>query len=446
VHGAPQKESKGDGAVNLLVLGLNHRTAPLDLREKLTIDKEQLASSLDFLSKYVGQGVILSTCNRLEVYTYDNADAGLVSKIKGFLAAYSKVESAQLETHLYQHWDGDCAQHLFRVASGLDSMVAGERQILGQVRAAFSIASQQGHIRGPLSRLFHQAMRVGRRVHRSTNIGSYSRSVSRAGVQLARNLLGDLSQQQALVIGAGDAGRLVARALADAGIRKVLVTNRTYWRAQDLARELGGVAVPFEELTNQLINADVVISSTGSPGYVLDRSVVQEAMQYRSQRPLLLIDIAVPRDIEPSAGQLPGVQLYDVDDLQTVAEADAEGLQRDIAWAEEIVAEETQKFRDWWEGLDAASLVALIRQQAEKVRQREVARTINKLKDQWPADGAEPALDQLALNLDAMTSALVKKLLHHPTVFLKETRDPAHHELARRLFSVDGGSRKRGRK
>jgi glutamyl-tRNA reductase len=432
--------------VNLLVLGLNHRTAPLDLREKLTIEKEQLASSLDFLSQYVGQGVVLSTCNRLEVYTFNQTDADLVSKVGNFLMAHSGVESSQLERHLYQHRDGECARHLFRVASGLDSMVAGERQILGQVRAAFSVASQHGYIKGPLSRLFHQAMRVGRRVHRITNIASYSRSVSRAGVQLARNLLGDLSQQQALVVGAGDAGRLVARALADAGVRKVAVTNRTHWRAQDLARDLGGRAVPFEELTSQLIDADVVISSTGSPGYVLDRAMVQEAMQYRNGRPLLLIDIAVPRDIDPLAGQLVGVELYDVDDLQMVAETDVEGLQRDIVWAEEIVAEETQKFLDWWEGLDAESLIASIRQRAEKVRQAEVARTLNKLKDQWPADGAEPELDQIALHLDAMTSALVKKLLHHPTVFLKETRDPMHQELARQLFNVGGGGRRRGRK
>ena len=432
--------------VNLLVLGLNHRTAPLDLREKLTIEKERLASSLDFLAQYVGQGVVLSTCNRLEVYTFNHVDIDLVSKVGGFLMAYSGVESSQLERHLYQHRDGDCTRHLFRVASGLDSMVAGERQILGQVRAAFSVASQHGYIKGPLSRLFHQAMRVGRRVHRSTNIGSYSRSVSRAGVQLARNLLGDLSQKQALVVGAGDAGRMVARALADAGVRNIVVTNRTHWRAQDLARELGGRAVPFEELARQLIDADVVISSTGSPGYVLDQAMVQEAMQYRNGRPLLLIDIAVPRDIDPLAGQLPGVELYDIDNLQMVAEADAEGLQRDIAWAEEIVAEETQRFLDWWEGLDAESLIASIRQRAEKVRQAEVARTLNKLKDQGTAKGAEPGLDQFALHLDAMTSALVKKLLHHPTVFLKDTRDPAHQELARQLFNVDGGGRRRGRK
>lgn len=432
--------------MNLLVLGLNHRTAPLELRERLTIDQEQLAPSLGFLSRYVGQGVVLSTCNRLEVYTFDSENADLVSKVSDFLAAYSGVESSQLETHFYQHRDSDCARHLFRVASGLDSMVAGERQILGQVRAAFSVASQHGYIRGPLSRLFHQAMRVGRRVHRDTSIGSHSRSVSRAGVQLARNLLGDLSQQQALLVGAGDAGRLVARALSDAGVRKVVVTNRTHWRAQDLARALGGRAVPFEELTSQLKDADLVISSTGSPGYVLDRPIVQEAMARRGGRPLLLIDIAVPRDIEPTAGQLEGVQLYDIDGLQMVAEADAEGLQRNIAWAEEIVAEETQKFLDWWEGLDAASLVASIRQRAEKVRQREVARTLNKLKDQQPASVTEDELDQLALHLDAMTSALVKKLLHHPTVFLKGTRDPARQELARQLFNVDGRGRRRGRK
>ena len=423
--------------MNLLVLGLNHRTAPLDLRERLTLEKDQLAPSLELLSQYVEHGVILSTCNRLEVYVFDRNDIDLVGRVGAFLTAYSGVEGSQLESHLYQLQHGDCAGHLFRVSGGLDSMVVGERQVLGQVRAAFSQASGQGYVRGSLSRLFHQALRVGRRIHRETNIGSHSRSVSRAGVQLARGILGDLSRQRALVIGAGDAGRLVAQALVDAGVRQMVVTNRTAWRAEDLARELGGVAVPFDELPSQLAEADMVISSTGSPGYVLDQAAVRLAIQRREHRPLLLIDIAVPRDIDPRSAELDGVQLYDIDGLQMVAETDALSLDQAVAQAEAIAAEETAKFLSWWERMDVVPLIAALRGQAEEIRRAEVARTMRKLEKRWPLDEDGAGPDQLAPYLEAMTSALVKKLLHDPTIHLKETRDPGEQQAVRQLFSLD---------
>ena len=430
--------------MSLLALGLNHRTAPLDLRERLTIDKEGQEAALELLSRHVAQGVVLSTCNRLEVYTFDDDDADLVDRLVDFLTAQSGVSGAELAPHLYQHWGDRCARHLFQVACGLDSMVVGERQVLGQVRAAFSVASQGGYVRGPLSRLFHQAFRVARHIHRDTNIGSHSRSVSQAGVQLARGLLGDLSRHRALVIGAGDAGRLVAQALADAGVREIVVTNRTRWRAEDLARELGGVAAPFEELPRLLVDADVVISSTGSPGYVLDRAMTRRAVHLRAGRPLLLIDIAVPRDIDPGAADLEGVRLYDIDDLQMLSEGDAAALERDLAWAREIVEQETRNFREWWDSLDVVPLIALLRTRAEEVRQAEVARTVARLQGQWPDDAGA-----LARHLDGLTQALVKKLLHNPTVFLRDSRDPDQQQLVRRLFNLDnleGGTGRRGRK
>jgi glutamyl-tRNA reductase len=407
----------------------------------LSIEKEQLRPSLGLLSQYVQQGVLLSTCNRLEVYSYDDDDTDLIDRLGQFLTACSGVPRRDLDPHIYQHHDQDCARHLFRVASGLDSMVVGEHQVLGQVRTAFSVASEGGYVRGPLSRLFHQALRVARYIHRDTSIGSHSRSVSRAGVQLARGLLGDLAQKRALVIGAGDAGRLVAQALADAGVREIVVTNRTYWRAEDLAKELGGVAAPFDELPQQLNQADVVISSTGSPGYVLDRTTVQNAMQRRQERPLLLIDIAVPRDIDPGVSDLDGVQLYDIDALQRISETDAASLEKDIAWAEEIVEQETLKFQEWWSSLDVLTLIASIRERAEGIRRAEVSKTLGKLKGQFPDDP-----DELGSYLDAMTTALVKKLLHHPTVFLKEARDPAQQQMVRQIFNLDGGLRRRGRR
>ena len=424
--------------MSLLVLGLNHRTAALDLRERLTIEKEQLAPSLEFLSQYVEHGVIVSTCNRLEIYTYDRQVAYLVQRIGDFLTASSGVAGTDLEEHLYQMEGEECARHLFRVAAGLDSMVVGERQVLGQLRSAFSTASVEGYARGPLSRLFHQALRTGRRVHRETDISSHSRSVSQAAVQLARGILGDLAQSRALVIGAGDAGRLVARSLSDAGIRRATVVNRTHWRAEQLAEELGGVAAPFDDLAGELAEADVVISSSGSPGYLLEVDMVREAMRSRPDRPLLIVDIAVPRDVDPCVAELEGVQLYDIDSLQMVAETDVAALRQAIDSAQLIVDEETNRFTDWWERLDAVPLVANIRRNAEEIRRQELAKTWRKLVDNWPLENSEAGRDRLAGQLDAMTSAIIKKLLHHPTLYLKELKDPAQQDFVRHIFNLDG--------
>ncbi|MBM3942098.1 MAG: glutamyl-tRNA reductase [SAR202 cluster bacterium] len=428
--------------MSFLVLGLNHRTAPLELRERLAVEKEQLGPSLEQLRQYAGQGVVLSTCNRLEVYSFGdaNGEAEGSAQLRRFLSDNSGVSDGELAPHLYSYQEGDCVRHLFRVAAGLDSMVVGERQILGQVRSAFSVASQQQPVGGPLSRLFHQALRAGRRVHRETAIGGNSRSVSRAAVELARRRLGDLASRRVLVIGAGDAGRLVAQALADAGARQIVVTNRTHSRAEELARDLGGVSAPFADLPQQLIEADVVISSTGAPGYVLDRAGIVQAVRQRDGKPLLLIDIAVPRDIDPDAAGLPQVQLYDIDALQSVAEVSSPdgGLGQDVAHAERIVAEETERFLEWWRSMDAVPVIAAVRQQAEALRHAEVERTLRILERHWRQDGTQPEMDHLARRLDAMTTALVNKLLHYPTVRLKEMDDTARQELARQLFNLDG--------
>ena len=429
--------------MSLLVLGLNHRTASLDVREKLTIEREQLSQALGLLGDYAPQGVILSTCNRMEVYTYaDDRSAegmGLPAYVGNFLSAVSGIPGHELREHLYQHHEDECARHLFRVTSGLDSMVVGERQILGQVRTAFSVASDTGSARGPLSGLFHQALRTARQVHRETNIGNHSRSVSQAAVQLARGILGGLSDRRVLVVGAGDAGRLVAQALSDAGARRITVSNRTQWRAEELAKELGGVSAPFDDLALNLAEADVVISSTGSPGFVVNRDMVSTAMHGRNGQPLLLVDIAVPRDIDPSAAGLEGVEVYDIDSLQMLAETSRESIQDALQRSEEIVEERTRQFREWWDSLDVVPLIASIRTQAETIRRQEVAKTLSRTSDQWEGDPEE-----LAAHLDAMTQALVKKLLHQPTRFLKENREAASQKLARQILDFDGGSRRRG--
>ncbi len=441
--------------MTLVVLGLNHRTAPIELREKLTIDPDRLPAALNDLAGRVAPGVILSTCNRLEIYILINAltgdssaDPGPLRQLQEFVADYFGVPPADLLSYCYHHREGDCVKHLFRVASGLDSMVVGEWEILGQVRAAFSIASELGNVRGPLSRLFHQALRVGRRVHHAANIGSglgdyRRRSVSQVGVHLAHRLLGDLSQRQVLLIGAGNAGQLAGRALVAAGAGNLVVTNRTYGRAESLSSELGGVAAPFEQLAQTLVASDAVISTTASPDYLLRRPEVQEVMERRGGRPLLLIDVAVPRDIEPAVGLLEGVNLCDIDGLRATSEAGNADMGPETAQAEELVAGEAATFMEWWESLDAISAIAAIREYAENLRQAEVNRTMGKLRSQRVAgrhsgNDTDAALESLATHLDAMTAALVKKLLHHPTVFLREAKDPVRQQMTLEMFNLDG--------
>ncbi len=426
--------------MSLLVLGLDHRTAPVEMRERLSVERDQLPDALAQLSEYVPQSVIVSTCNRTEVYTYDSDDIDLVGRVGNFLIGYSGVPGAELERHIYQLWEADCVSHLFRVAGGLESMIVGERQILGQVRAAFSVASQAGHVKSPLTRVFHDALRAGRRVHRETNIGQHSRSVSRAAVQLARGLFDRLDNRRALVIGAGDAGRMVARALADAGVQQITVANRTQWRAEELARDLGGVAVPFNEMGSALADADLVISSTGSPGYVVDRAMVSGAMNARTiDAPVMLIDIAVPRDIDPAVADFDNVQLFDIDALSQVAEVSLDGLQGEVGKASKVIDAELSRFSEWWNSSDSMELVVSLRRRADEVRREEVARTLRMMGED--EDG------ELAERLDAMTNALVKKLLHQPTVQLRSGDNTTDYRVARRLFGQDdNGGKRRGRR
>ncbi len=422
--------------MSLLVLGLDHRTAPVELRERLSVERDQLPDALAQLAEYVPQSVIVSTCNRTEVYTYDPDDIGLVGRVGDFLIGYSGVPGDELERHIYQIWEGDCVSHLFRVASGLESMIVGERQILGQVRAAFSVASQGGYTKSPLTRVFHDALRAGRRVHRETNIGQHSRSVSRAAVQLARGLFDRLDERRALVIGAGDAGRMVARALSDAGVRQITVVNRTHWRAEDLARDLGGVATPFANLGDALTEADLVISSTGSPGYVVDEAMVEDAITRRvGDEPIMLIDIAVPRDVEPSVGDLDRARLFDIDALAQVAEVSLDGLDDEVQKAGKLVDAELTRFSEWWHSSDAMELVVGMRRRADKVRREEVSRTLRML--------GEDEEGEMAERLHAMSNALVKKLLHRPTVELRSGDNTTDYRVARRLFGNDDDRRSR---
>jgi len=315
---------------------------------------------------------------------------------------------------------------LFRVAAGLDSMVVGESEILGQVRDAYGAASSAGLARGTLARLFHHALRVGKRARRETGIGRNALSVSRAAVELARHALGDLRDKRVLVVGLGDAGRLAAQALSDAGATDITVTNRTYQRAADMASQLGGRAVPFNGLGDMMEEADIVVSATGSPGYLITPEMVAQA-RVGNDRPLFLIDIAVPRDIDPAVKAFSGVHLYDIDDLETVAEANRRQRGQEAQKVEAIVEQEVGQFMGWLSSLEVVPTVAALRESADNLRVRELARVMKRL----------PDLDEEEQRrLTAFSKALVKKLMHQPIASLKEKRNATYTQAARELFDL----------
>ena len=414
--------------MEFLVVGLNHRTAPLEIRERLTVTKAQLPEALEAMGSRVSQGVILCTCNRSEIYTL-GPEHHLKESLDEFLVDYFDVALTEVDRYLYSYRHEECVRHLFRVASSLDSMIMGEGQILRQVRDAFDTAANANTVKGPLSRLFHQALRVGKRVRRDTSISRNALSVSRTCVELARRLLGDLGQLRVMVIGTGDAGKLAARALKESGVNEVVVTNRTYERAVELAHELAGEAVPFQDMSAILKDMDIVISSTGSPGYVLEAGMVREAMSFRPERSLCLIDIAVPRDIDPAAVQLNNVFLYDVDDLQAVSDTNRLEREREAQWAEEIVTDEVEQFLDWYRTLDVIPTITALRTRAEEMREREMAKLLRQLDHKLTSREVEA--------METMTRAIVKKLLHSPTAYLKEHRSPDKLQMARELFNLE---------
>ena len=418
--------------MEFLVVGLNHRTAPVEIRERLALNKEQLPDALNAMSNHGVGGVILSTCNRSEFYTLDTAEdssqAG-ADRVKRFLVERFGISLLDVDRYLYVYRGYECIHHLFRVSSSLDSMILGEEQIIGQVRDAYESATiAGGTAQGPMAQLFQQALRVGRRVRRETGISRNALSVSRACVDMAKSVLGDLSDRRVLVVGAGEAGELAAEVLSLSGVRDITVTNRTYQRAEELAANLSAQALPFDGMPKALQESDIVIGCTGSPGYVLQADLIGDTMAARPDRPLFLIDIAVPRDIDPDAAQVQNVFLNDVDDLESATQAAREKKAQEAEWAEALATDESQQFRQWCLDLEALPTVIELRHRADQVRSFELHKTMRKLNGQ---------LDEAALeSLDAMTRAIVNKILHDPTMFLKERKGPEELKVARDIFRL----------
>ena len=421
--------------MEFLVVGLNHRTAPVEVRERLSLNKEQLPEALSAMNEHGASGVILSTCNRSEFYTLDlpenpstEGPKSGADRVKDFLVERFGISLLDVDRYLYVYRGYDCIHHLFRVASSLDSMILGEEQIIGQVRDAYETATAAGTAQGPLAQLFQQALRIGRRVRRETGISRNALSVSRACVEMAKSVLGDLSRRRVLVVGAGEAGELAAEVLSLSGVTDITVTNRTFQRAEELAANLSALAIPFNGMPKALRESDIVIGCTGSPGYVLEAGLISDTMAVRPDRPLLLIDIAVPRDIDPQAAQVQNVYLNDVDDLESASQASREKKAKEAEWAEELTTDEAQQFRQWCLDLEALPTVIELRNRADQVRSLELHKTVRKLNGQLDAAALE--------SLDAMTRAIVNKLLHDPTMFLKERKGPEELQVAREIFRL----------
>ena len=413
------------------VIGVNHRTAPIEQREPLAFSSAELPAALTRLRVDAGGGVILSTCNRTELYVATAADAGQGEALIGLLMSLKRLQESIYPGRFYLLRHDEAVRHLYRVASGIDSLVLGEAQILGQVREALAAANKAGSLNGLLSRLFHTAIAVGKRARSETHISRYARSVSSTAVALAKQTFGHLDQRTVLVISAGSTGKLAAKSLANSGAARILVTNRTYSRGQELAQRLGGHAIPFQRLPEALADADIVISATGAHRFVLGPAEVAAATAGRNGRSLLLIDIAVPRDIDPAVRRIPGVQLFDIDDLQAVAETNPEGRQREVARVEGIVQEEVDRFLAWWRSLDVVPVIAALRQQAEAIRRRELDKALRRL----PALGP-----QEQQRIEAMTAAIVNKMLHEPIARLKAGGDARRYlEAIQELFGLPGG-------
>jgi glutamyl-tRNA reductase len=396
------------------------------VREHFAFEPSELPELLARLSERHAGAAVLSTCNRTEIYLTDPRGVGdprgtiaLLSEIKG----EHPVEGAPFFTL----GGKEATRHLFRVAAGVESMVIGESEILGQVRGAFAAATTAGTHNAVLSRLFHTAIRVGRRVRSQTHIGRHAVSVSSMAVALAKRTLGDLSSRTVLVVSAGEAGKLAARSLAESGTKKLLVTTRRPERGRELAADLGGRALPFDRLASAISEADIVISSSAAPGYLIGRSELNGAAK-RSGRPLLLIDIAVPRDIDPAARTLPNVHLFDIDDLQALVEENLGARRREVAKADRIVDEGVAEFAEWLRHQGVVPTVAALRARAESLSEAELERTFKRL------NGLTPQQRQ---RVEAMTRSVVKRLLHDPIARLKGNDGERYVAAARELFALD---------
>jgi glutamyl-tRNA reductase len=418
----------------LLAIGISHKTAPVELRERVALPEGRAASVLRELISTEGihEAVALSTCNRTELYLAVGDDVEAETTALGILARQADMRPTELVSHLYSLRNEQAARHLFRVTAGLDAMIVGEAEIQGQVKRAYELALVENTTSAFMNRLFREALAAGKRVRTETSVGAGSVSISSVAVQLAQETLGDLGGRRAVVIGAGETGELTARALTERGVRSIFVANRHYDRAIGLAQRFGGQAVRFDMLPSELEKADIVLSSTGSPHHIVEREELASVMAARDGKPLLLIDIAVPRDIDPKVAQLEGVFLRDIDDLQRVVERRLSGREAESRRAETLLEHELERFQRWLTTLEVVPTIAALHERGEAIARQVLTENAGR----WESLGEE---DRERLGLIAAT--IVKRLLREPTLRLKARgREPQTYvyvQALRELFGLE---------
>jgi glutamyl-tRNA reductase len=425
--------------MRLFAIGLSHRTAPVDLRESVDFTRGGLESALAALAAR-GAGrelVVLSTCNRAEIYAVGDTEA-TAEAVGQFFSEYHDIAHAEMAAHLYVHRGAEAARHLFRVAAGLDSLVVGEPQILGQVKAAYATASERQYTAALTNRLFHTAFTVGKRVRAETGVGEGAVSVSYAAIALAKKIFGNLGGRSVLILGAGEMAKLTGIHLQSQQVKQITIASRTLLSAQALAARLGGVAVRWEEMDTALAAADIVVTATGAAEPVLTRARVEEVMRPRRNRPLFIIDIAVPRDVESSTGGLDEVFLYNIDDLRAIVQENLARRSGELARAEAIVEQEVARFTAWMQSREIVPTVIALRERFETIRRAELQRLEPKLA------GLPP---EARRRIDEVTRLIVEKLLLTPTEQLKSASDEAmivaYADALNRLFRLaqDGNSK-----
>ncbi len=420
--------------IRIVNIGMNHETAPVELRECLAKDPDHADKALAMMREFscIKEGFFLSTCNRVEaLFTTEQAEEAK-SSVVSLLCSLGEMPSETLGSSLFTYEDRDAVRHIFRVASSLDSMVIGEPQILGQIKEAYSNATKEKTTGVILNRLLHRAFHTAKRVRTETGISDAAVSVSYAAVELAKKIFHDFKGKKVLLIGAGEMAELAARHLLSQGVSAVTVANRTFQKAVEVAREFKGIPVSFEEIGAQLLEADIVISSTAAPGYVITHGQVKGSMKKRRNRPLFFIDIAVPRDVDPAVNDLENVYVYDIDDLKGIVQVNIGQRQEEAVKAERIVEEEVIRFERWLKTLEVVPTIVSLKEKAEAIRRAELKKSLSSLGELSP-----PQLE----SLETLTVSITEKILNDPILFLKQKADRplgrTYLDTARRLFCLD---------
>ena len=418
----------------IVLLGINHKTAPVELRECIAFSGDESITALQTLQRQpnIKEVLLFSTCNRVELLFVTDDKSRTISATKDFIAEFNKIPLEQFDDALYIHEGNEAVRHVFRVASSLDSMMVGEPQILGQIKDAYRIASENKSSGVILNRLLHRTFFVAKRIRTETGIGDRAVSISYAAVELGRKIFGSLAGKSVLLVGAGEMAELAVEHLIRNKASEIYVANRTFENGVKLAKKYNGKPIRFEEITNFLESTDIIISSTGSPEFVITSDQVKTIIRKRRNRPIFFIDIAVPRDIDPRVNRLTNSYVYDIDDLQGVVDDNIEDRQHEAIKGERIIDEAVISFRQWYDSLEVVPTIVALRKKMESIAAAEIQKTLNS--NNIPAESVSA--------IQKMAAALINKILHDPTMFLKKdgmVEDKSLYiDIVRKLFKLDG--------